>query len=80
MSPDPGCAGQLNSECYGILASFDTPKNTSTSKGNCHCTLKDAPPGSCNPTGSAPIDNLIVSADGNTPVRNDSNRRRQRPV
>jgi Bacterial Ig-like domain len=66
MSPDPACAGQLNADCYGIMASFDTPKNTETSKGHCHCTTADSPPDSCNPTGSAPIDNLIASTDGNT--------------
>jgi uncharacterized repeat protein (TIGR03803 family) len=66
MNPDPGCAGQLSAECYGILASFDTPKNTLTSKGNCHCTAADSPSDSCDPNGSAPIDNLIASADGAT--------------
>jgi hypothetical protein len=66
MDPDPGCAGRLSAECYGILASFDTPKNTLTSKGNCHCTEADSPPDSCDPNGSAPIDNLIASADGAT--------------
>jgi len=66
MSPDAACAGQLSSDYYGILASFDTRKNTLTSKGDCHCTATDTPPGSCNPTGSAPIDNLIVGTDGNS--------------
>lgn len=66
MSAESGCASQLSPDCYGIMASFNTSENTETHKGNCHCTVKESPPQSCNPTGSAPIDNLIVSADGNT--------------
>ncbi len=56
-SVDPSCTGQ---SCYGVLGAFDTRTRDAP------CNLSAPTPQTCDLTGSAPIDNLIVGPDGIT--------------